>query len=52
MSMYEVKYNKSMNRWEVFRSGRNIIRGGEVQPAFVSALVFDAWEYVKRCENG
>ena len=38
--MYEVKYNKRMNRWEVFRHGRNIIRGGEVQPVFVSALVF------------
>lgn len=49
--MYEVKYNKRMNRWEVFRHGRNIIRGGEVQPVFVSALVFDAWEYIKRCEN-
>lgn len=49
--MFEVKFNSNMHRWEVFRYGRNVIRGGEVQPVFVSGNVFDAWEFVKRCES-
>jgi hypothetical protein len=51
ITMFELKYNNKMNRWEVFRRGRNVIRGGEVQPVFVSGNVFDAWEFVKRCES-
>lgn len=49
--MYEVKFNTKFHRWEVYREN-GVIMNGEVQPVFVSALVFDAWEYVKRCENG
>lgn len=49
--MFEVIFNSNMNRWEVFRRGRNVIRGGEIQPVFVSGNVFDAWEFVKRCES-
>lgn len=49
--MYEVKYNKSMNRWEVFRHGRNVIRNGELQPVFVGSET--ACElYARRCERG
>ena len=48
--MFEVKFNSNMHRWEVYRQGRNVIRGGEVQPVFVCGNVFDAWEFVKRCE--
>ena len=33
--MYEVKFNTEFHRWEVYREGRNVIRGGEVQPVFV-----------------
>ena len=45
--MFEVKFNSNMHRWEVFRYGRNVIRGGEVQPVFVGS--FDACEtFVRR----
>ena len=49
--MFEIKFNTEFHRWEVYREGRNVIRGGEVQPVFVSGNVFDAWEFVKRCES-
>ena len=49
--MYEVKFNTEFHRWEVYREGRNVIRGGEVQPVFVGSET--ACElYVKRCERG
>ena len=50
--MFEVKFNSNMHRWEVFRYGRNVIRGGEVQPVFVSARGQDCVHYVKACERG
>ena len=47
--MYEVKYNTEFSRWEVYREGRNVIRGGEVQPVFVGS--FDACEtFIRRAD--
>ena len=48
--MYEIKFNDQFKRWEVF-SERSVIRAGERQPLFVSALEIDARLYVMRCEN-
>ena len=49
--MYEVRYNTEFHRWEVYREGRNVIRGGEVQPVFVSECGQDCVHYVKACER-
>lgn len=50
--MYEVKYNTEFSRWEVYREGRNVIRGGEVQPVFVSVLWQVCMNYTAACERG
>ena len=49
--MFSIQYNNEFNRWEVYRDGRMIIRGGEVQPVFVGSET--ACElYARRCERG
>ena len=47
--MYEVRFNTEFHRWEVYCEGRNVIRGGEVQPVFVGS--FDACEtFIRRAD--
>ena len=49
--MFEIKFNTEFHRWEVYREGRSVIRGGEVQPVFVGSET--ACElYARRCERG
>ena len=51
ITVFEIKYNTEFHRWEVYRAGRNVIRGGEVQPVFVGTET--ACElYARRCERG
>ena len=49
--MFSIQYNTEFHRWEVYREGRNVIRGGEVQPVFVSECGQDCVHYVKACER-
>lgn len=44
--MFEIKFNTEFHRWEVYRMGRAVVRGGEIQPVFVSALLKAAQGYV------
>ena len=48
--MFSIKYNTEFHRWEVYREN-GVIRGGEVQPVFVSARGQDCVHYVKACER-
>lgn len=46
--MYEVKFNTEFHRWEVYRTGRMVIRGGEFQPVFVNADLDACEAFVRR----
>ena len=47
--MYEIYFNTEFHRWEVYRRGRMVIRGRELQPVFVSADLTAAQGYVINC---
>ena len=46
----DIKYNTEYGRWEVY-GAHGVIRGGEVQPCFVSESEEDCAMYIKRVEG-
>lgn len=44
---YEIKFNPEFDRYEVF-SPKSVVRNGEKQPVFVSALLSDCAEYAEK----
>ena len=43
----EIKFNTQFSRWEVYGE-KSVIRGGELQPVFVSANHSKAEEFIKK----
>lgn len=50
ITVFEIKYNTEFHRWEVYREN-GVLRNGELQPSFVSALWQDCMNYTAACER-